>query len=134
MDPDGRAVNLLFRMSGFAAKACATVGEDVVGNNDGARQISGILRERVLLGAIDSIFQDMAKFMVCRRADPNTDAFSIEFDILRQKAEVRMIMGGGLSGEFALALCIQNASRTKNGETLVLASLGNTSAFQSVSA
>ena len=45
-----------------------------------------------------------------------------------------MSSGGGFPGEFASALCIQNAALTQNEKTLVLASLSNTQSFQSVSA
>ena len=45
-----------------------------------------------------------------------------------------MIIGSGFPDEFVAVLRMQNAAPTKNEKTLVLASVGNTLAFQSVSA
>ena len=45
-----------------------------------------------------------------------------------------MLMGAGFPDEFAPELRMQNAALTKRGKTMVLASLGNTSAFPTVSA
>ena len=61
-------------------------------------------------------------------------AYLMGFDMLRRRAEARMIMGSGAPDEFVSALCMQNAALTQNGQTLVLASLGNALALQSVSA
>ena len=110
------------------------VGRDVVGNTDGADQISQTSRERCAPDAIGSSFQDMAKFTYCERTGQNTDAALMEFDMLRQKAEARMISGSGFPDEFVSVLLTKDAALPKNEKTLVLASLGNTLAIQSVSA
>ena len=51
--------------------------------NDGARRISRILQGRFAPDAIDSISQGVATFMNFKRADRTTDAFLMEFDMLR---------------------------------------------------
>ena len=148
-----------------------TVGKDAIGNFGGAKQILEILRGRFALDAIDSIFQDMAKFTYFKLTGQNfakltgisrrqrilrtsnvrariwrslhlpgyreVDAnfpFLMDFDMLRQKAEARAIMGSGSPDKFVSSLCMQNAALTQNGKTLVPASAGNALAFQSVSA
>ena len=76
----------------------------------------------------------MVKFMYFKRTDQTMDTYIMEFEMLRQKAESRMVMGAGSPDEFASVLRMQNAALNKNEKTLVLASLGNTLAFPQVSA
>ena len=74
MDPDEKAARALSHESAVARKACMPVGEDVIGNLDGAQQISEIPRERLAPDAIDNVFQDMAKFTYFKPADQDMDA------------------------------------------------------------
>ena len=97
-------------MSDVAREVCLSVGRDVIDNLDGAEQISRSLRERFAPDAIDSIFQDMAKFMYSKRTDRTMGTYVMEFEMLRQKAEARMVMGSGPPGEFVSVLCMQNAA------------------------
>ena len=97
-------------MSDVAREVCLSVGRDVIDNLDGAEQISRSLRERFAPDAIDSIFQDMAKFMYSKRAGQNMDARIADFETLRERAESRMVMGSGPPGEFVSVLCMQNAA------------------------
>ena len=90
-----RAANLLLNMPDVARKVCMSVGKDVIGNVAGAAHILRILRERVASDAIDSIFQDMVKAM---------DTYPMEFDVLRRKAEARMLMRSGYPDEFVSVL------------------------------
>ena len=62
------------------------------------------------------------------------DTYIMEFEMLREKAESRMVMGPGFPDAFVSVLCMQNAALTQNEKTLVLASLGNALAFPQVSA
>ena len=62
-DPEKKAANLPVHMSDVARKVCTTVGEDAIGNIDGAEQILTIPGERFAPHTIDSIFQDMVKVM-----------------------------------------------------------------------
>ena len=84
------AANLLSHMTDVARKVCATLGKDVIGNSDGAAHILRNLRERFAPVAIDSIFQETARFMYFKRTAQTMDTYSIEFDMLRQKAEARI--------------------------------------------
>ena len=86
---------------------------------DGAAQILSILREQFAPDAIDIIFQDMVKFMYSKRTDRYMDTYLTKFDMLRQKAEARMLIESGLPDEFVSVLCMQNAALSKNAKTLV---------------
>ena len=86
------------------------VGKDHIGETTGAPRILSILHARFAPGAIDAISQEVAKFMNLKRADQTTDAFLMEFDVLREKADARMEMGSGSPDEFASTLCMQDAS------------------------
>ena len=57
----------------------------------------------------------------------------MEFDTLRRKAEARMGVGSGLPDEFVSVPGAQSADLSKNGKTLALASVRNTSAPPEVS-
>ena len=83
--------------------------------------------------AIDSIPQDVVKYMNFKRAGQNMDTYIMEFEMLRQEAEARMVVGSGPPDELGSVLPLQNAALTMNEKTSVLASLGNTLAFQQVS-
>ena len=65
---------------------------------------------------------DAIESMYFRRTDQNPDAYLMEFDMLLQKAEARMIMGSGFPDEFVSVLCVRNAALTKNEKRLALAS------------
>ena len=79
MGPEKKAAHLLRHMSGVARKVRLPVGRGVIGNLDGAEQISKILRGCIAPGAIDSIFQDMVKFACFKRTDQTMDAYIMEF-------------------------------------------------------
>ena len=68
-----------------------------------------ISRERFAPDAFGSIFQDMAKFMNFKRTDQDMDTYLMEFDILRRKAEARMIKGGGFPDGIASVPSARNA-------------------------
>ena len=98
-----------------------SAGRDVLGNLDGAEQISRILRERFAPDAIDLIFQDMAKFTYSKRAGQKMGTYIMEFEMLREKAESQMLMGSGPPDAFVSVMCTQNAALSKNEKTMVLA-------------
>ena len=99
-------------------------GKVAIRNLDGAEQFSKISRERFAPDAIHSIFQDVVKFMYFKRLGQKMDTFLMEFFSLRQKAESRMLMGAGFSGECVPVVCVQNAGLARNERTMVLASIG----------
>ena len=98
------------------------------------RIFRAILRDRFAPDAVDSIPQDMAKFMYFKRTRRNMGAYSMEFDILRLKAGARMLMGSGFPDESACVSRMRNAALTRNEETSVSASLHETLALPEVSA
>ena len=69
-----------------------------------------------------------------RRTTQDMDAYLLELEMLRQWAEARFDMGTGFPDEFASALCIQNASLSKNERQLAIASVGSSLSFVHVSA
>ena len=121
-------------MSDVARKVCPSVGRDVIDNSDGAERISRISRERLAPDAIDSIFQNVVKVMYFKRTDQKMDMHVMVFEMLREKAESRMLMRSGFPDAFVPAPRTQNAALSKNGKTIALASLGNTLAFPQASA
>ena len=93
------------------------------------RHILRIVRDRFAAGAIDTTCQDGAKFMEFKRMGQTTEAYQIEFDVSRETAEERMVMGGGFPGDFVPFLCTQHAPLTENGKSLPPASIQNTLEF-----
>ena len=72
--------------------------------------------------------------MDLKRTTQDMDTFLLEFEMLRQRAEARFDMGAGVPHEFVSALRISNASLSKNGRQLVVASVGSSLLFENVSA
>ena len=71
--------------------------------------------------AIDSIFEDTARFSFFKGTDQTSGAhFWAEFDMLRQSAEARMLLGSGFPDEFVSALCVQNAALSNDEKTVGL--------------
>ena len=60
--------------------------------------------------------------MNSRRTD-QMDVYLMEFDVLRARAEARMATGSGFPDEFAPIRCMRNAGISKNGKSLVSASI-----------
>ena len=134
MDPEKKAAHLLRHMSDVARKVCLNAGRREIGNLDGVGQISRISRERFAPGAIDSISQDMEKFLYFTRTEQTMDTYIMEFEMLRGKAESRLLLGSGFLNAFVSVLRMQNAALSKNEKTMALASLGDTLGFPQASA
>ena len=75
---------------------------------DGDWRISRILLGRVAPDALDAIYQAVANVMTFKRADQTIDFLLMEFDVLCEKAESRMVMRSGFP-----VLCMQNAASPK---------------------
>ena len=99
-------------------------GKGVIGKSDGAEQLMEISRGRFAPDANDSIFRDVVEFMYFKCLEQKMDAYLMEFDMLRGKAESRMQTGAGFPDEFVSVFCTQNAGLIRNEKTMVLASLG----------
>ena len=67
--------------------------------------------------------------MKFKRTDQTMDAYSMEFDVLRERAGPRLAMGGGLPDKFVSILCMQDAPLSKNGTSVALARIQGTMAF-----
>ena len=97
--PRRRAANSLLHMSDIARKVRMAARKDHIGNNGGAQQILKNSRKR--FRANDSIYQDAVKFTNFKRIDQTMETYFMEFDMLREKAESRMVMRSGFPDEFA---------------------------------
>ena len=113
MEPGKKAAHLLLHLSDVARKVCLSARRDVIGNLDGAAQILRTPRARFAPDAIDSILQEMAKFMSFRRTGQNMGTHIMEFEMLRKKAASRMLLGSGFPSALVSALCIENAALPK---------------------
>ena len=109
-----------------------TGGKGCVENNDGARRILRIIWKRGAPGAVDEIYQEVAKFMNSKRTDQSMDVSLTEFDVSREE-EARVVIGGGFPDGCVSIRCAQNAARSKNERPPVLASRHNTLAPPEVS-
>ena len=114
MDPEKKAAHLLRHMSDVAGKVRLNAGRREIGNLDGVGQISRISRERFAPDAIDSISQDMEKFLYFTRTEQTMDTYIMEFEMLRGKAESRLLLGPGFLNAFVSVLRMQNAALSKN--------------------
>ena len=56
----------------------------------------------------------------------------MEFDVLREQTEARMVMGSGFPDEFVPIVYVQNASLSQNEKYLALANIQNTLASPAV--
>ena len=74
---------------------------------------SAVLRECFASDATDPKSPEATKFSNSRRPDQTMDVYLMEFEVLREKAGARMVMGGGFPDEFVSFLCKQNASISK---------------------
>ena len=73
--------------------------------------------------AVDSSFQEVARFLQLKRRAPATDAYFVEFDALRRKAESKIQMGGGIPEGSVSILQMKNAALSRQEKSLVLASV-----------
>ena len=118
MDPEKPAAHLLLHMSDVARKVCLNVGRGEIDNLDGADQISQMLRERFAPDAIDSMCQDMVKCMYFKRTVHTMDTYITEGEMLRGKAESRLLIGSGFPDASVSVLCMQNAALPKNEKSM----------------
>ena len=85
-----------------------SVGRDVIGNLDGAGQILRIPRARSAPDAIDSISQEMVKFMSSKRTDQSMGTYIMEFEMLRICFGPRRICFGPVYRERGVAQELKN--------------------------
>ena len=74
---------------------------------------SRILRERLALDAFDAVFPEALRFPLFRSTDRPMDVYLRDFGAPRNKAEERMVTGGGFPEEF---VAILNNINRRTGE------------------
>ena len=75
-------------------------GGDVLGRHDGAARIVEILRDYCAPEAAGAIRPQVMRFTHYGRADQSIGEYTVEYDLLRRKAESKMGMGAGLPERF----------------------------------
>ena len=108
-------------MGTVARQVCANAGSNVIARGDGADKILNISREYFAPGAADSEYLEVARLSLFKRTDQKQGIPVVESDLLRRKAEFRMLMGGASAKAFVSVLRMQNAAFPRPGELLVLA-------------
>ena len=68
----------------------------------------------------DATYQEVVEFMKPKRAAQTMETSSMEFDLLREKAEAGMGMGSGAPDEFAAPLCMRIAVFPMNEKSRAL--------------
>ena len=101
---------LILRKEIVARQVCLSTGGDFVANTDGANRILSILEDYVAPAAVDSVYQEVARFLQSAQKNEKTDVYLVEFDSLRRKAESKMQMGGGLPKPLVSILCMQDVA------------------------
>ena len=83
LDPSKRAAALILQVETVARQVCLAAGSDSVANNDGAEQILGILKDYFAPDAVDSAFQEVARFLQFKRTDQTMDVYPAQNGIGR---------------------------------------------------
>ena len=116
-------------MDNVARQARPHAGGDASMNVQGAEKVVNILCENFAPDAVDSIFQDAARFLQFEMTDQRTAATLAEFDKLRCGAESKIQMDGAAPGQFAPAPCVKKATLPGSEKSLILASVQVNLAF-----
>ena len=122
LGPSKMAAALISQMETVARQVCVAAGNDVITNNNGVGRALAIVRDCLVPGVVNSVYQEVARFLRFKRADRSADAFLVGFDLLRRKAEFKVQMGGGFPEAYAVALCLQNAALSRRTASADLAS------------
>ena len=103
-----------------------------MGNNDGAGHIVNTWRIYFAPDTAGPIYQEVARFLQFRRTDQPTDRYTVEFDLLRCKAEPKMQMGAGFPETFVFVLRMQDAAPSRLEKSLASASTQRSLIFEDV--
>ena len=98
-------------------------------SNGGTQHMLRILCERLAPSAIDAVCQEVIRLSHSGMTDQTTGVYLLAFDVPRNKADERMVSGGGFPNEFVSILHMQNASFSKYGKSLVSANIQSTLPF-----
>ena len=110
-------------MDTIARQVCLNAGGDTCMRREDAESILKVLRNYFQPHAHDHIYRKGTKFSQQKPADQTTTRYVLEFDVLRRMAEARAMMGGAFPDASVFVLCVQNASQSKNGKSLLPASV-----------
>ena len=82
--------------------------------------------------ALGHIHHQVTTRLQYKRTGQTMEPYLLEFDILRRRVQVRVIMGGAFSNGFKAILRMQNAALSRNEEELLSARVRVPLAFSSV--
>ena len=80
--------------------------------------ILGTLRNYVQPDSPDHFYQQVTKFPLCVRTHQTTERYLLEIDVLRRRAEARVVTGGVLPDGFDSISYIRNAVRPRAEESI----------------
>ena len=118
--PRRRAASLLLHMTDAARRVSMATGKAHIGTYGGAQRILQTLRGRLAPDAIGARFApDAIRAGTSRNsripgASIRMDTSSMEFDVLRARAEGRMVAGSGFPDEPESILCLRDVAQSKN--------------------
>ena len=90
-------------------------------HGDGALQILDTSRNYFAPGAVDAIRRQVVRFMRSRHMDQSINAYIVEFDRLRRRAESQMVMGADFPGQFIAIFRMDNAALSRQEKSSVMA-------------
>ena len=88
----------------------------------GGQKILAILRDLLAPEAAARVNREVARFLQFRRTEQTMDVHLIQVDLLRRSAESKIQEGEDFPGSFVSALRMQNATLSRWGKSLALAS------------
>ena len=98
------------------------VGSDQLLEQAGVLEMTQIFRVNFAPGALDSVSQDVARLLDCKRAAQTMGVHVARFDLLRRKSEARMQTGAARSGQIRLSFADGVCAPSLAAASLVLAS------------
>ena len=132
MDPSRGAVAPDLLLNSTARQVRLAAARNYMAKNDGADHIVNALRNYFAPGRADSTNRLVARFLQFRQPGQTMGGYSVEFDLLRHKAESAMQMGAGFPDAFVFALCAKNAALPRPEKPPALASTQKSLAFSDV--
>ena len=123
VDPSKRPSPLILRMNTIARQVCLNAGDYGFTLGGGSGGHLKVPRNYFQPDALDDVYRQVAKLSQNARADRTTERYPSEFDVLRRKAEARLVMGRAFPDAFASNLRMESAALSKREKSLLLASV-----------
>ena len=120
-EPSYRTAALILRMYSAERHVCLPADGDYLGSKDVLVRILEIAGNYFAPEAVDSTYRKVVRFRRQCRTDQAIVEYTVEFDLLRRKAESEMEIGAGFPGAFVSILGMQNAAPSQHEKSLVLA-------------